>query len=129
MHQDYSKQEKMLDSSGIKHLFNLVSAEFEHVYFCLDALDELSDLRSLLELLRDSPSNMRYFLTGRPHIRNTVEKYMIESRSISIEAHRSDIVKFIEREIRGPNDAEPDAMNDDLRSKMYQSICESARGM
>lgn len=112
-----------------KHLFHLTSTEFTKIFICLDALDELGEQRKVIEFLRDRPTHMQLFLTGRPHVRDTVQKYLKAGQDVSIVARDTDIQQFIEREIGGPNDAEPDAMDEELRKRIVEKVVESAKGM
>lgn len=125
---DHVQRQQTLDLAEVQRLLELVSSEYEHIYICLDALDELAEITSVLQYLQNGPLNMHLFLTARPHIQATLEKYLANVPIISIEAHESDIVLLIDREIGGPEDAEPVMMNDELRVKIQQKICESAKG-
>lgn len=122
-------QNKSLSSTEANSFLHITCAHFSRVYVCLDALDELSDLRGLLESLNERPSSMQLFVTGRPHIRETIQKYLKEEQNIYIEAHGSDIPRYIEHEIGGPNDIEPDAMDEKLRMEILEKIVDSAEGM
>ena len=53
-------QEKSLSSADAIDILRHACAQFSKVYVCLDALDEVGDLRGLLNALRDSPSSCRY---------------------------------------------------------------------
>lgn len=118
-----------LSSKDLHHLLQIISTEFDQLYVCLDALDEIGELPSITKLLRDRPSNVRLFLTGRSHVLNAIQRYLPEMQTLSIEARKSDIKRFIMHEIGGSSDAEPDAMNDELRMNILQQICDSAKGM
>jgi hypothetical protein len=131
LYEEQANQRKPLSSTDAKVLLRITCAQFSKVYVCLDALDELEprDLRRLLELLHESPSSIQIFITGRPHVRDTVQKYFKEEQSILIEAHESDIRRFIEHEIGGPNDIEPEAMDEKLRIDILEKIADSAKGV
>jgi hypothetical protein len=122
-------QGKPLSLTDAVDLLSIACAQFSKVYVCLDALDELGNLRGLLKQLRDSPSSMQIFITGRHHIQGTVQEYLTEGQSISIAAHESDIRRFIEHEIGGPNDFEPRAMNEGLRKDILNKVVDSAKGV
>jgi len=85
------KHQKPLSSADAMDLLRAACAQFSKTYVCLDALDEVGDLRGLLTKLRDSPSSMQIFLTGRQHIQGTVQEYFKEDNLISIKAHENDI--------------------------------------
>ncbi|KAL2833516.1 hypothetical protein BJY01DRAFT_239478 [Aspergillus pseudoustus] len=99
------------------------------VFICLDALDELGQqpLHDLMEFLRDGPP-LRLYLTGRTHVENTIGENFAENNTIIIQAHRHDIQQFIAREIGGPNDLAPRAMDEKLKSDIVAHIVDSAQG-
>lgn len=129
LYQERHEKNLAFSLADTQHLFHITSAEFSKVYVCLDALDELGDQRGVMEFLRDRPANMQLFLTGRPHVRDTVRKYLKEVQNVSIVARDSDIQRFIKCEIGGLNDAEPDAMDEELRMSIVEKVVKSARGM
>lgn len=114
--------------SDAKDLFQIASAQFRKIYICLDALDELRGWPKVLAFLRDRPSNIKLFLTGRPYVREIVRDHLKEILEVTIKAKDSDIQHFVEREIGGPNDIEPSAMDDKLRTSIKEKIIESAQG-
>ena len=129
LYEEQANQEKPLSFTEAKIILRITCAQFSKVYICLDALDELSDLRGLLKCLSDRPSSMQLFITGRPHVREAIQKYFKGEQSICIEAHESDIRRYIEHEIGGPNDIEPDAMDERLRTDILEKVVDSAKGM
>jgi hypothetical protein len=112
-------------------LLRITCAQFRKVYICLDALDELQPrfLEGLLRRLCDVPSAIQIFLTGRPHVEKVVQKFAKTDTGIIIEAHESDIRRFVEHEIGGPNDLEPEAMDETLRTLIIDKVVDSAKGM
>jgi hypothetical protein len=110
-------------------LLGITCAQFSKVYVCLDALDELGNLRGLLKQLRDSPHSMQFFITGRSYVQVIVQEYLTGGQTISIEAYQSDIRRFIESEIGGPNDIEPHAMDERLRKDILEKVVDSAKGV
>ena len=129
LYEERITHEKPLSSADAVDLLRTACAQFSKVYVCLDALDEVGNLRDLLDKLRESPSSMQIFVTGRQHIRSTVQEYFKEENCISIEAHKNDIRLFIEHEIGGANDLEPDAMDEKLRKDIFREVIESAKGV
>ena len=126
---DRVNQKKPLSLEDVNNLFHITSALFSKVYVCIDALDELRDLWGLLKCLRDGPSSIQIFLTGRPHVQDTIQEYFKGEHSITIQVHESDIRLFIEHEIGGPNDIEPKAMDEKLRKDILKKVVDSAKGM
>lgn len=110
-------------------LLQIVCAQFCRVCICLDALDELQPiyLEELLRRLCDAPSAIQIFITGRPHVQKAVQKFAKTDTGI-IKAHKSDIRRFIEHEIGGPNDLEPEAMDGTLRKLIIDKVTDSAKG-
>jgi hypothetical protein len=121
--------QKPLSSVDAMDLLRAACAQFSKTYVCIDALDEAGDLRGLLTKLRDSPSSMQIFLTGRQHIQGTVQEYFREENIIPIEARENDIRLYCEHEIGGANDLEPDAMDEKLRKTTLSKITDSAEGV
>lgn len=72
---------------------------------------------------------MKIFITGRDHVEGTVQKYFKVQQSVSIQAHEDDIRQFIEHEVGGPNDIEPDAMDEKLKKDILKKVVDSAEGM
>ena len=122
-------QGKPLSLTDAVDLLGIACAQFSKIYVCLDAFDELENLRGLLKQLRDSPHSMQIFVTSRHHVQVTVQEYLTEGQTICIEAHESDIQRFIEHEIGGPNDIEPRAMDERLRKDILEEVVNSAEGV
>jgi hypothetical protein len=122
---------KPLTLEDSSELLRITCAQFRKVYICLDALDELQPrfLEGLLRRLCDVPSAIQIFLTGRPHVEKVVQKFAKTDTGIIIEAHESDIRRFVEHEIGGPNDLEPEAMDETLRTLIIDKVVDSAKGM
>lgn len=129
LYEERVRQGKSPSLTDAVNLLSIACAQFSKVYVCLDALDELGNLQGLLKQLRDSPHSMQIFITGRHHIQATVQEHLKEGQVISIEAHESDIRRFIEYEIGGPNDIEPRAMDERLRKDILEKVVDSAKGV
>jgi hypothetical protein len=129
LHKEHAAKGESLKLTDAVDLLHVVCEQFSRVFVCFDALDELDNLRSLLEKLRQSPSSMQIFMTGRRHIEETVQEYLKEDNAISIKAHESDLRLFIEHEIGGDNDLEPDAMDEKLRNDILETVIGSAQGV
>ncbi|KNG86035.1 putative ankyrin repeat domain protein [Aspergillus nomiae NRRL 13137] len=123
------KQENPLSLPDAERFLDIACEQFSRVYICLDALDELRDQRSLLISLQARSSSVQLYITGRPHVQVQVERHLKEKREILIEAHDDDIRRFIDLEIGGPNDIEPDAMDEKLRMDIQNKVIESAKGL
>ena len=102
-------------------------ASLPQVFICIDALDEClpKHLLELLELLRDiareSPQT-RIFLTGRPHVREDIQRYFPQAVVKPVSPNIDDIKSYLE--MRLDRDPEPEAMNNDLRADIVRITLE-----
>ena len=107
-------------------------ASLPQVFICIDALDEFlpKNLPELLGLLRDivreSPRT-RIFLTGRPHVREAIERYFSKVVAIPISPNEADIRNYLK--MRLDKDDEPQAMNDGLRAGIVKVIFDKVSKM
>ena len=107
-------------------------ASLPQVFICIDALDEClpKDLPELLGSLRDivweSPRT-RIFLTGRPHVKEAIERYFSKAVAITISPNEADIRNYLK--MRLDKDDEPEAMNNDLRAGIVKVILDKVSKM
>ena len=107
-------------------------ASLPNVFICIDALDECLPrclpelLESLRNIVRESPST-RIFLTGRPHVREDIQRYFTKAVVIPISPNTDDVRNYLE--MRLDRDAEPEAMNSDLRADIVRVIVEKISDM
>jgi len=107
-------------------------ASLPKVFICIDALDECLPkylpelLVSLRDIVRESPST-RIFLTGRPHVREDIQKYFPKAVVIPISPNTNDIRNYVE--MRLDRDAEPEAMTKDLRANIVRVVLEKISDM
>ena len=116
-------------------LFVETITSIERVYICFDAMDELLPdnrselLRALRQIIRDAP-NIRLFLTGRPHIREELDKYFSKGAyTIHIVADQGDIARYVSRKMEDDDDRDPGLMPDDLKSDILKTMIEKASEM
>jgi len=108
-------------------MLKIVIASIPQVFICLDALDECLPKRVpevlewLRDILRESPGT-RLFLTGRPHVKEDVQRYFTKAAVIPINPNRNDIRNYVE--MRLDRDSEPEAMSNDLRVDIVRAILE-----
>jgi len=108
-------------------MLKIVIASLPQVFICLDALDECLPkyvpeiLESLRDIVRESPRT-RIFLTGRPHVREDVQRYFSAAVVIPICPNPDDIRNYVE--MRLDRDSEPEAMSNDLRVDIVRVILE-----
>jgi len=120
---------RLADQIGI--LRNTISL-LPQVFICIDAIDEclpkglLELLESLRDIVRESPRT-RIFLTGRPHVNETVQRYFTKAIVIPINPNTDDIRNYLE--MRLERDVEPDAMDEDLRADIVRVILEKMSDM
>ena len=102
-------------------------------FICIDALDECPSghriklLNLLNQILQKSPS-ARIFMTGRPHIRDEVDRHLA-GRAInrSITPTKDDIVVFLRAKLS--EDAMPAAMNESLEEEIILNVPETVSEM
>jgi len=107
-------------------------ASLPRVFICIDALDECTAkhrrelLESLQEMVRMSP-NIRVYLTGRPHIDDEIVKFFSNALRIPLSPTPGDIKSYLE--MRLDRDADPHAMDDELRADIMRIIPEKISEM
>ena len=102
-------------------------------YICMDALDEyparyrLKLLDLLNQVLQKAPG-ARLFLTGRPHIRDEINKNLAR-RTVtrSITPSESDIIIFLHAKLK--EDTIPNAMDEGLEEEIIRNLPKMVSGM
>ena len=113
-------------------MLRVAIAQLPQIFICIDGLDEClpKDLPNLLESLRDivreSPRT-RIFLTGRPHVKEAIQRYLTKAVVIPISPNQDDIKNYME--MRLDKDDEPEAMTKDLRADIVRTILEKMSDM
>jgi len=108
-------------------MLKVIIASLPRVFICLDALDECLPkyipevLESLRDIVRGSPKT-RIFLTGRPHVKDDVQRNFPKVVVIPISPNPEDIRNYVE--MRLGRDTEPEAMSNDLRVDILRAILE-----
>jgi len=107
-------------------------ASLHQVFICIDALDEFlpKDLPALLEPLREiiqECPRTRIFLTGRPHVKENIQRYFTKAVVIPINPNTDDIRNYLE--MRLDRDDEPEVMDNDLRADIVRIIPEKMSDM
>jgi len=97
-------------------------------FICIDALDECVPehlaklLDSLNQILQMAPGT-RIFVTGRPHIRQEVDRRLAgRVTSLLISTKRVDIIRYLHARLAG--DITPDAMDGNLEAGILKKIPE-----
>jgi len=118
--------------AGLMGMLRTTIASVPRVFICIDALDECPPkclpelLGSLRDIARGSPS-MRIFFTGRPHVKEDIQRYFTKAVVIPISPNTGDIRNYLE--MRLDKDAEPEAMSNDLRADIIRVILEKISDM
>jgi len=110
-------------------LLEMALAPMKQTFICIDALDECSDkylpqlLTSLHTVSQTSPG-VRLFITGRPHIRSVIEKYLPgRAQIISFSPNSEDIREYLEMRLK--HDLESEEMNPALKANIMKRIPEA----
>ena len=133
----FRKAQKEFGGRGLR-LANLVGmlkiaiASLPKAFICIDALDECLPkhlpelLKSLGDILRECPRT-RIFLTGRPHIREDIQRYFSKAVEIPISPNTANIRNYVE--MRLDSDTDSEAMNKELRADIVRIILEKISDM
>jgi len=109
-------------------LLGSVLAPVKRTFICIDAIDECSDkhLPQLLDSLHTVSQmfqGIRFFITGRPHIRSAVEKYLPGSiQVIPFSPSGEDIREYLEMRLK--HDLDSEEMNPALKADIMERISE-----
>jgi len=101
-----------LQVSETVKLLGRALAPVNRTFICIDALDECSDkhlsqLLTSLETISQTSQGVRLFITGRPHIRSAVEKYLPGSvQVIPFSPNSQDIREYLEMKLKHDLDLE-----------------------
>ena len=128
--QAFQQQKKDVGGCGpqlvdIVRMLQLVTS-LQRTFICIDALDECVGVQrfrlfdSLKQILERSPGT-RVFVTGRPHIRNEIERRLAgQVTSVSVAPRKADIITYLR--VRLSEDETPDAMDQSLESDILDKI-------
>jgi len=121
-----------LSLAELMAMLRVAIASLPQVFICVDALDECLPkclpelLGSLGDVVRESPTT-RMFFTGRPHVREDIQRYFIMAVVIPISPNIDDIRNYVE--MRLDRDSEPEAMSNNLRADIVRVIQEKLSDM
>jgi len=113
-------------------MLRITLVSLSQVFICIDALDECLPkhlpelLESLRDIVRESPMT-RIFLTGRPHVVGTIQRYFTKAVVIPVSPNADDIRNYIEMKL--DRDDEPEAMDNDLRADIVKVILDKMSDM
>ena len=131
--EEFKRAEREVEGRGLRvsevvKLLQAALALVERTFICIDALDECPDkhlpqLLSSLHTISQMLPGVQLFITGRPHVRSAVEKYLPGSvRVISISPNSEDIKEYLEMELE--HDLDSEAMNPTLKDDILKHIPE-----
>jgi len=118
--------------TDLKRMLKIAIDSLAQVFICVDALDECvpEDLPAFLghlrDIVQDSPK-IRVFLTGRPYVGKTVEKYFPKAVGIPINPNQGDIESYLK--MRLDQDVVQEAMDDGLREDIVRTILDKMSNM
>jgi len=113
-------------------MLRVVIASLPRAFICIDGMDEFLPkylpelLESLRDIVRESPST-RIFITGRPHVKETIKRYFTKAVEMPISPNTDDIRNYVE--MRLDKDDVPEAMDKDLRADIVKMILEMMSDM
>ena len=117
-----------LQGSETVKLLQEALAPLERTFICIDALDEfpdkhLSELLTSLHTVSQASPGVRLFITGRPHIRSAVEKYLPGCvQVIPFSPNSQDIMEYLEMKLK--DDLDSEEMNPALKADIIKRIPE-----
>ena len=137
LRETFEKAKKVVGGRGplladLMGMLRTAIASLPRVFICIDALDECLPkclpelLQSLKDIVQQSPST-RILLTGRPHVKEDIERSFAKMVVIPISPSPDDIRNYVE--MRLDRDPEPLAMTDDLRADIVRIILEKISDM
>jgi len=94
-------------------------------FICIDAVDECPPenlpelLKSLGDIVREFPKT-RILLTGRPHIKEVIQRHFVGAVEIPIRPNTNDIRNYLA--MRLEKDDKPEAMDSNLRADIGEVI-------
>ena len=103
-------------------------APVKRTFLCIDALDEcpekhLSQLLTSLNTVSQALPGVRLFITGRPHIRSAVEKYLPGCvQVIPFSPNSDDIREYLEMKLK--HDLDSEEMSPALKADIMKRIPE-----
>jgi len=117
---------------GMVDIFKKTTTSLSRLFICIDALDESPSkhrrelIESLREIVQASPG-ARVFLTGRPHIDDEIVRCFSKVLRIPLSPTHRDIRSYLE--MRLDRDADPNAMDDELRADIMRIVPEKVSEM
>jgi len=111
--------------SDLMRMLRTAISSLSRVFICIDALDECLPkhlpelLKSLGYIVQECPGT-KIFLTGRPHVREAIQRSFARVVVIPISPNTDDVRNYLE--MRLDRDDDPEAMDGDLRAAIEEVI-------
>lgn len=123
------RKKSPLELARLRDTLQITSRFFDQIYICLDALDECEHVDQLLSSLKQIPSSVRLFSTGRKHVKSIIQRYFEDTRTILIEAKESDIRILIQEKVNEDRMKDPEIMDAKLEQDIIEKISALSMGM
>jgi len=123
------REKNPLELAQLRDALRITSRFFDQIYICLDALDECEHVDQLLSTLKQAPSSVRLFSTGRKHVKSIVQRYFEDTQTILIEAKESDVRILIQEKVNEDRMKDPKIMDAELEQDIIEKISALSIGM
>ena len=133
----FQVEKRDLSHRGLQHadlmrMLRIAIASLPQSFICIDALDECLPnklpalLASLRYIVQECPRT-RIFLTGRPHVKEAIERYSAWAAVVHFRSSTDDIRSYLE--MRLDSDDHPEVMDNGLRADILRIILENMSDM
>lgn len=119
-HKESQMRDGRISRAMVMAMLRAVSAAFNRVCICVDALDELRERENLLLSLKELSCHL--FLTGRNNVKAVVQRLFEEAATVQIAADTGDIQTLIKHQIDNSRRQDPTLMDDDLEHDITETI-------
>ncbi|KAF3229757.1 hypothetical protein TWF106_000145 [Orbilia oligospora] len=125
------REHRQLEQGDVDSMLLHACQQFDSVYICVDALDELEVQykEAFLASLRKLIPSIQLFITGRPHIPVVVDQYFPGALKITIEAKGSDIETFVASKIGEDSARDEYLMDEKLKAEILEKIGRASQNM
>lgn len=124
-------QQRQAQQQELEQALLLTCEEYDRIFIVVDALDECDQIihrRNLINCLRSLQSSplISIFITSRSHIEDT-NNFFDKASKIVIEAHETDLEKYLLREIEQSDIFE--IIDKDFKEEIVQRVSKAAQSM
>lgn len=134
---DIKKQNKSVELEDVLDMLRVTLVQLDRSFVCIDGIDEL-EARTRRELLGILPkalsigkTSIRFFLTGRPHVKGEVQSFFSHSQlqEVDITANLDDIRIYLRYKITQDESVNSETMNERLKREIETTIVAQSQGM